>query len=256
MKHPFTQSLRILALTCLITGVSAQTQQATTSPDLARGIQLYEQGDAAGSIESLRRAIATNEKDGAAWHYLGLAYLLKGNRDDARRAFGRAVAVREAGLQGSLMVATTVPDPTMARQTRSQRFGAAADSLEKYIQLSKSPDASLVEELETLQWYRDYYAGVRNDEEIVVPKEATTRLRILNKPNPNFSGTRATGTAALRAVFSADGTVKHILMIHRIDPEFDRACMLAARRIQFEPAMKDGHAVSTILQVEYGRFMY
>ena len=114
----------------------------------------------------------------------------------------------------------------------------------------------LVEELESLRWYRDYYGGTRNEEEIVTTKEATTRLRMLHKPPPNFSGTRAAGTGSLRAVFSADGTVKHILVIRKVDPEFDRACILAAKRIQFEPAVKDGRPVSMILEVEYGRFIY
>ena len=114
----------------------------------------------------------------------------------------------------------------------------------------------LVEELESLRWYRDYFGGTRNDEEIITTKQATTRLRILHKPPPNFSGTRAAGTGSLRAVFSADGTVKHILVIRKVDPEFDRACILAAKRIQFEPALKDGRPVSMILEVEYGRFIY
>jgi hypothetical protein len=81
-------------------------------------------------------------------------------------------------------------------------------------------------------------------------------LRILDKPPPNFAGTRTAGRESLRAVFSADGTVKHILVVRKVDPEFDRACILAAKRIQFEPAVKDGRPVSMILEVEYGRYVY
>jgi tetratricopeptide (TPR) repeat protein len=246
----------LLAILVSIGVAQVPSQQTPASPDRDRGIQLYQQGDANGAVEALRHAVQSNEKDGTAWHYLGLAYLLKGSKDDARKSFARAVAVREAALQPPAMAANATPDPASARQNRSERFQAVAESLEKYIELTRNPDPMLMEELDSLRWYGEYYGGTRQDEEIVTTKQATTRLRIVDKPPPNFSGTRAAGTGSLRAVFSADGTVKHILVIHKVDPEFDRACILAAKRIQFEPAVKDGRPVSMILEVEYGRYTY
>lgn len=256
MLH-LSKNLSAICLLALLVSVSvAQTpsQSASTSTDRDRGIELYQQGDANGAIEALRHAVQSNEKDGAAWHYLGLASLLKGSKDDARKAFARAMAVREAALQSALPISSS--DQAEARRRNANRFEAAAESLEKYLELSKNPEPSLLDELDTLRWYRDYYNGTRNDEEIVASKEATTRLRILEKPPPNFSGTRAAGTGVLRAVLSADGTVKHVLVVWKIDPDFDWACVLAAKRIQFVPATKDGHNVSTIVQVEYGRTIY
>jgi tetratricopeptide (TPR) repeat protein len=246
----------LLAVLISISIAQVPSRQTPASTDRDRGIELYQQGDANGAIEALRHAVQNNEKDGSAWHYLGLAYLLKGSKDEARKSFARAVAVREAALQPSALVATGLSDPAALRQKRSERFQAAAESLEKYLELTKNPDLTLVEELDSLRWYRDFYSGTRKDEEIFTTKEVTTRLRILDKPPPNFSGTRAAGTETLRAVFSADGTVKHILVIRKVDPEFDRACIVAAKRIQFEPAVKDGRPVSMILEVEYGRYVY
>jgi tetratricopeptide (TPR) repeat protein len=246
----------LLAVLISIGIAQVPSQQTPASTDRDRGIELYQQGDANGAVDALRHAVQNNEKDGSAWHYLGLAYLLKDSKDEARKSFARAVAVREAALQPSALVATGLSDPAALRQKRSERFQAAAESLEKYLELTRNPDLTLVEELDSLRWYRDFYSGTRKDEEIVTTKEATTRVRIIDKPPPNFSGTRATGRGSLRAVFSADGTVKHILVIHKVDPEFDRACILAAKRIQFEPAVKDGRPVSMILEVEYARYIY
>ena len=244
----------LLAILVSVSIAQVPSQQTPASPDRDRGIELYQQGDANGAVEALRHAVQSNEKDGTVWHYLGLAYLLKGSKDDARKSFARAVAIREAALQSALPISTS--DPAEARSRNANRFQAAAESLEKYLELSKNPEPSLLDELDTLRWYRDYYNGTRNDEEIVASKEATTRVRILEKPAPNFSGTRAAGTGVLRAVLSADGIVKHILVVRKIDPDFDWACALAAKRIQFVPATKDGHTVSTIVQVEYGRTIY
>jgi tetratricopeptide (TPR) repeat protein len=246
----------LLAVLVSISLAQVPSQQTPAAADRDRGIELFQQGDASGAIEALRHAVKNNEKDGSAWHYLGLAYLLKGSEDEARHAFARAVAIREAALQPPAMVPSTIPDPAAVRQERSERFQAAAESLEKYLELTRNPDPLLLEELESLRWYHGFYSGTRKDEEIVTTKEATTRLRIIDKPPPNFSGTRAAGTGSLRAVFSADGTVKHILVIRKVDPEFDRACILAAKRIQFEPAVKDGRPVSMILEVEYARYLY
>jgi len=255
-KHLSATWVWLLALLVSVSVAQNPSPQASPSTDRDHGIELYQQGDANGAVEALRHAVQGDEKDGTAWHYLGLAYLLKGSRDEARKSFARAVAVREAALQPTPMAASTTLDPAGARQKKSERFQAAAESLEKYLELTKNPDPTLLEELDALRWYRDYYGGTRNDEEIITTKEATTRLRILDKPPPNFSGTRAAGRGSLRAVFSADGTVKHILVIRKVDPEFDRACILAAKRIQFEPAVKDGRPVSMILEVEYGRYIY
>jgi tetratricopeptide (TPR) repeat protein len=245
-----------LALLSVVVSPSIGQVSSNASTDHDRGIELFQQGDANGAVEALRHAVQSNEKDGTAWHYLGLAYLLKGSKDEARKSFARAVAVREAALQPPATVAATTPDPAGAGQKRSESFQAAAESLEKYVELTRNPDSILLEELDSLRWYRDYYSGTRNDKEIVTTKQATTRLRIVDKPPPNFSGTRAAGTGSLRAVFSADGTVKHILVMRKVDPEFDRACILAAKRIQFEPAVKDGRSVSMILEVQYARYIY
>jgi len=121
-----------------------------------------------------------------------------------------------------------------------------------------SPDWNLFHDwrsqLEALRFYRDYYAGARSDETIVTTKETNTRLRILSKPPPAFSRTTASGNSVLRAVFSADGSVKHVLVLKRVAPDFDLACIEAACKIKFTPAIKDGHPVSMILQLEYNRY--
>ena len=216
MLH-LSKNLSAICLFALLVSVNVAqipSQPASTSPDRDRGIELYQQGDANGAIEALRHAVQSNQKDGTAWHYLGLAYLLKGTQDEARKSFARAVAVREAALQSASPISTS--DPAEARRRTANRFEAAAESLEKYLELSKNPEPSLSDELDTLRWYRDYHNGTRNDEEIVASKEATTRLRILEKPPPNFSGTRASGTGVLLAVLSADGTVKHVLVVRSI----------------------------------------
>ena len=230
----------------------AQTPTPTSSEDRERGIQLYQQGDASGAIEALRKVVKENKDDAKAWHYLGLAYLLKQDKDEARKAFGKAATIRVKDLAAALSPSDNHGMPP-AKSKNADRYQAAVESVEKYLEVTSNPSEDLITELETLRWYRDFYQGSRHDEEIRSGRDVTTKLRILSKPEPQFSGTRASGIAILHAVFSADGGIKHILVLHKVDPAFDRACIEAAKKIQFTPAIKDGRSVSMILQLEYRR---
>jgi tetratricopeptide (TPR) repeat protein len=234
----------------------AQSQQATAgAEDRDRGIQLYQKGDARGAIEALRAATSKNKDDGDAWHYLGLALLAAGNKDEARKAFEKAVTIRLNSLIPiSPWPLANNPPPGSEGVKPRDRYQAALESSEQYLALTPRPTDDWRFQLEALRFYRDYYAGARLDETIVTTKETNTRLRISSKPPPDFSGISASGSSVLRAVLSADGTVKHVLVLKRVSSDFDLRCIEAARKIQFTPAIKNGKAVSMILQLEYNRY--
>ena len=252
----FAFSLLALALVTFLSP-NARSQQATTgvSDERDRGIQLYQKGDNQGAVASLRAATSKNRDDGDAWHYLGLALVAEGKKDEARNAFERAATIRLNNLTTIAplrIVNGTEPRPPGDK--RVDRYQAAVDSVERYLEVTKNPSEVWPLQLEALRFYRDYYAGSRTDEMIVTTKETTTRLHISSKPPPDFSGVSASGNSVLRAVFSADGTVKHVLLLKRVAADFDLRCIEAARKIKFTPAIKDGRAVSMILQLEYNRY--
>ncbi|HVS21897.1 MAG TPA: tetratricopeptide repeat protein [Pyrinomonadaceae bacterium] len=232
-----------------------QLPAPAASEERDRGIKLYEQGDATGAIEALRDAVKKNKDDGDAWHYLGLALLLKGQKDEARKAFEKAATIRLSSMASTWPISNN-SDPNARRLKAAEKYQLVIESFEKYLEVTPKPTADWIDELEALRFYHDYCSGLRNEETIMSTKEATTRLRILDKPLPDFSGTRASGTSVLRALFASDGTVKHVLVLRRVEPRFDQACIEAAKRVNFEPAIKDGHPVSMILQLEYRREIY
>jgi TonB family protein len=86
-------------------------------------------------------------------------------------------------------------------------------------------------------------------------REVTTKARILYKPEPRVpddarpGATR--GTVVLRAVFSADGTVRNILVLKGLPHGLTEASIRSARGIKFVPAMIEGRYVSTFIQLEY-----
>jgi TonB family protein len=64
------------------------------------------------------------------------------------------------------------------------------------------------------------------------------------------------GTVELRAVFAADGTVKHILITEGLPYGLTEAAVTAARQIKFQPATKEGRNVSVYIQLEYNFNLY
>ncbi|MGZ5435690.1 MAG: energy transducer TonB [Pyrinomonadaceae bacterium] len=244
-----TSLLLQFAWACILvlSSASANGQQAPASVSAReRGIQLYQQGDANGAIELFREALRNDKNDGDAWHYLGLTFLLKAEKDEARKAFEKAAAIRLDNLTAPL---SEIP------KSLAKRYANAAESLGEYIELSSNPSSDLTYDLESLRWYRDFYGGA-SQETVMAARDVSTKLRILEKPFPDFSGTRATGTCVLRGVFAADRTVRHLLVLKKVEPQFDRACVEAAKRIRFEPAIKDGRPVSVFLQVEHRRIFF
>ena len=60
----------------------------------------------------------------------------------------------------------------------------------------------------------------------------------------------------LRAVFAADGKVKHISVIAGLPDGLTERAIVAARGIKFVPAKKDGRPVSMWMQLEYNFNLY
>jgi protein TonB len=90
---------------------------------------------------------------------------------------------------------------------------------------------------------------------VLNPSEATTRVRVVSKPEPSYTNKArnagVSGTVVLRAVFASDGTVEHILVLRSLPYGLTNAAIEAARHIKFAPAMKDGKPISTFMQLEY-----
>lgn len=85
--------------------------------------------------------------------------------------------------------------------------------------------------------------------------EVTTRAVILSKPEPGFTEearrNNVSGTVRLRAVLSVDGRVRNIAVVRGLPDGLTDLCVRAARLIRFKPAVKDGHAVSQYVTLEY-----
>jgi TonB family protein len=95
---------------------------------------------------------------------------------------------------------------------------------------------------------------------IFSPKEVSSKARVLSKPEPQYTEearkNQITGTVVLRAVFTSGGQVTNIKSVTGLPFGLTEKAIAAARQIKFSPAMKDGHAVSMYIQLEYSFNLY
>ncbi len=99
-----------------------------------------------------------------------------------------------------------------------------------------------------------------NERTIFSGPELTTKVRVLSKPEPQYTEqarqAQITGTVVLRVVFAADGSVQHPLVVNGLPMGLTDRALAAAKKIKFVPATKDGVAVSSYIQLEYNFNLY
>lgn len=163
-------------------------------------------------------------------------------------------------------VAASSPTPEQLEERRQKRkqgeaiLAQSAESLETYLKLNPSdPSADLWrEQLVTLKVLGN--VGKVDGELIRHGDEVTTKARVLAKPEPRYTEearrAQIRGTVALRVVFSADGIIRHILVMRALPFGLTEAAIAAARGIRFTPATIDGVPVSMFVQLEYNFNLY
>lgn len=95
---------------------------------------------------------------------------------------------------------------------------------------------------------------------VFASRETTERARILSKAEPSYTESArkygVQGTVILRAVLSKEGRVTNIKIVRGLPHGLTQAGIAAAERIEFTPAIKDGHPVSQYIQLEYNFNLY
>jgi TonB family protein len=205
------------------------------------GIILHRRLQCREALEHAELALTTDPKFAPAYLLKSQALLCFNNRRD----------LKQAGVTGNQPEASTV----------ASRSTEAANSLEKYLELK--PDVSDAAfwrtQLEELRFHAQS-ANSGKERTIFSGAEVGTKARVLAKPEPSYTepARRAgtVGTVVLRAIFAADGSVQHIFVISALPNGLTERAVVAARKIKFVPALKDGKPVSTYIQLEYNFNLY
>src|ERR1043166_9992829 len=204
-------------------------------------------------------------------HYVsGVARLRLGSRDAAlteaeatiklRPEFAPAYLLKSQALV-SVFHDVVVADDLNVAGIDKERYRAAADALEKYLQILPNPPDkdTWVEQLESLRIMSNSYPKGAQDR-IFSGKEVTTKVKVLTKPNPAYTErarrNEVTGTIVLRCVFGFDGSVKHFVVVVGLPDGLIEESIRAARKIKFVPATLNGRPVSMWMELQYNFELY
>ncbi len=202
------------------------------------------------------RTLRLDARNAEAHYIMGEA---RYNQLKFRSAFGEADAALKS--KPDFALALLLKSNSLSLLITDEFPSATKEQLDQLINISKETVAEIENFLkrnpkhakaEVLSRYliilRPYAAG--NFEDFVYkPNAVITKARILSKPSPPSSGIY--GVVTLQAVFRANGEVSNIIVVSTSDDRLTKSCIEAARKIKFIPAMKDGHAVSQYIRIEY-----
>ena len=94
------------------------------------------------------------------------------------------------------------------------------------------------------------------DGPVYEPKDVSQRARIRDKPLPKYTEAarkhNVNGSVALTAILCRSGQVTDIKVVKGLPHGLTESAIDAAKSIKFEPAQKDGEAVSQTIQLEFG----
>ena len=93
-----------------------------------------------------------------------------------------------------------------------------------------------------------------------VTDPSVTPLKILSKPKAVYTDSarnnNVQGTIRLSILLGASGKVEGIILLKRLGYGLDQQAIAAATQVRFEPKMKDGKPVSTVVTFDYGFNIY
>jgi len=245
------------------TAVKLRPNFAAAHSGLAYALMLRNKMNEAAREASL--ALEIDSTIGDAYYVLGVTRLRAGAREEALKNAEAAIKlqpnVAAAYLLKSQALVSFLGDALIGEKEdstdeRMARNRAAAEALARYLELNPNSENknTWTEQLESLR----FFVSSRKPGEgppVFSGKDVTTKARILSKPEPQYTdearAKAVSGTVVLRCVFTADGVVKHLLVVRGLPAGLTEQSIGAARRIKFVPATKDGRSVSTYMQLEY-----
>lgn len=179
--------------------------------------------------------------------------------------FAAAYVLKSESLVSSFsaQAGTVVKEPG----ARGRLLEEAGEDLEQYLRLVPNDEDAAFQrdKLESIKFFAEYYNRPENQKPLnfdaVSPPDAgTTPFKIISKAPAAYTdkarSAGVSGVIRLRVGFSADGKIKHILLIKPLGYGLDEQAVKAARGIRFEPPTKDGKPISTVKVIEYNFTIY
>ena len=196
------------------------------------------------------------------WHERGEALEREGKREQARKAFAEAVKLHLIAYRRVTNASPRRPTPEWTaeekaglRRAAARRLERASESARRYLLLGEPESELERENLEAIRAHAALLAETDEARAAFFPFEVDEKARVTYKPEPGYTErARANGTGGrvmVRAVLTADGEVRHVLVMKGLPDGLSERAVEAARSMRFEPARRAGRPVSQLITLEY-----
>lgn len=244
-------------------GAKRGAKHVVFTQEAGRGLESFDKGNFAESVEWLKQATLTRPDDATAWHFLGLAYEQLGKQKEARGAMEKAVFWRLLRNVPGTSNRRVKPWNELSKEEKAERqreitreHKEALASVESYLRLDPPQEDFWRRQHEALSLYvkgeetpearKEIFQG--NDEAIV-------KANIFYKAAPSYTDKARrkgiSGTVTLRGLLASDGTVKQIIALVILPEGLTEKAIEAMREVRFMPATKDGRPVSQWVTMEF-----
>jgi TonB family protein len=136
----------------------------------------------------------------------------------------------------------------------AQAFAAAAGTVKQILKLDPPNLDYWQDRLETLELYSQPVSSPE-ERKVFGASEMYEAARMTDAPAAQYTDealtARTHGEVRLRLVLAADGTVKDVFPIRSLPHGLSDAAMDAARRIKFEPGIRNGKPASQLITLVY-----
>ena len=223
-------------------------------------------------FKEAEQAVALDANSFEAHFVLGVSYMNLGEREKALAEADRTIQLNKNFADAYLLKSQALVQsgrgvlflkPDIPPEERGNTFQEAASTLQTYLQLApNTSDKTLwTQQLESLNFQVAMRSkATREQNNVYTSKAVTTKAQLIKKPEPTYTGAARSngieGTVILRALFAADGTVKHIVVIEGLPHGLTWQAVQAAQKIKFTPATLNGRPVGMFMQLEYNFNLY
>jgi TonB family protein len=247
--------------------VKLQPQSSVYNANLAYVYMSTRQTDKAQ--RSAEQALRLDPANITAHYTIGTAALWEGDLDGARSAAEKILALDPGFPQAYLLKSDVLMAQLGKRVASGSTIRGEIDLLKQNVELLESglqrsqnrPGMQLLEEsLEAARAFHAHFARDRSVDPGVSPEPGVTPLRLISKPKATYTDNArsagVSGSVRLVLLMGANGRILHILKLKGLGYGLDEQAIRAAKQIRFEPKMKDGKPVTTVITLEYGFQVY
>ncbi len=155
--------------------------------------------------------------------------------------------------------------PSSQKYAHYERLNEAANSLATYLKLTQDPTEKEFwrEQLDAMSFYANWAEVKRrapSESPQPVPISVSLRPTITYRERAKYTqealDAGIAGIVLLLVTYSAEGELKHLLVIKGLGYGLTQSAVEAARKIKFTPAVKDGKPITVIGQIEFNFSRY